>query len=185
MGNVIVIQFVTLDGRVEDPDGSQGTPFGGWAFRFGPEAVAGDKFRLGPILQTGVLLIGRSTWELFSRLWPNRTDDFSMAMNRIPKVVVSKSAPALDAWSNSTVLQGDLLDDVARIKQERDVVVVGSTSVVHALADADVVDEYRLLIFPVALAAGNQLFTTEIDLELTHVEQSGAAILAYYRRPHQ
>src|SRR3954451_21395759 len=117
MGKVIVIEFITLDGVVEDPDGRGGTASGGWAFRFGPESVAGDKFRLGPILDTGVLLLGRSTWELFSRLWPNRTDEFSQAMNRIPKLVVSKSSPTLDAWSNSSPLEGDLLEEVARVKR--------------------------------------------------------------------
>jgi dihydrofolate reductase len=69
---VIVIQFVTLDGVVEDPDGSGGTPGGGWAFRFGPRRVHGDDFKLGSILDTGVLLMGRTTWEAFSRRWPNR-----------------------------------------------------------------------------------------------------------------
>src|SRR4051812_40370957 len=111
MGKVIVIQFVTVDGIVEDPDGSGGTAEGGWAFRFGPESVAGDKFRLGPILETGVLLLGRRTWELFSRLWPSRTDEFATAMNRIPKLVVSRTAPVLDVWSNSVLVDGDLLDE--------------------------------------------------------------------------
>ncbi len=182
MGKVIVIQFVTLDGIVEDPDGSGGTPGGGWAFRFGPEAVAGDKFKLGPILQSGVLLIGRSTWELFSRIWPNRTDEFSNAMNHIQKVVVSRSAPTLDAWSNSSVLDGELIDGVARISRNRDVVVVGSTSVVHALAAADAVDEYRLLLFPVALGAGERLFVAPVELQLTSTETSSVAILACYER---
>ena len=75
--SVIVVEFVTVDGVVEDPDGSGGTATGGWAFRHGPEAVAGDKFRLGPLLDTGTLLLGRTTWELFSKLWPGRTDEFS------------------------------------------------------------------------------------------------------------
>lgn len=182
MNKVIVIQFVTLDGVVEDPDGSGGTPSGGWAFRFGPEAVGGDKFRLGTILDTGTLLLGRKTWELFSRLWPARTDEFSSAMNRIQKLVISKSAPPLGAWNNSVLLEGDLLAEVARVKGERDLVVIGSTSVVRALADADAVDEYRLLTFPLALGSGEKLFASPVDLELTSVEQSGAAILASYQR---
>ena len=81
-GKVIVSQFVTLDGVVEDPDGSGGTPGGGWAFRFGPKRVADDDFELGSILDTGVLLMGRTTWEVFSRRWPNRSDEFAGAMNR-------------------------------------------------------------------------------------------------------
>src|SRR3954453_9786880 len=113
MGKLIVIQFVTLDGVVEDPDGRGGTPFGGWAFRFGPEAIAGDKFRLGSILETGVLLFGRRTWEHFSKLWPTRTDPFSTAMNQMQKIVVTRRPLDVSAWSNSTVLDGDLVDAVA------------------------------------------------------------------------
>lgn len=78
--SVIVIEFITLDGIVSDPDGSAGTPLGGWAFRHGPEAVAGDKFRLGRTLDEGVLLLGRATWQLFSRLWPGRDDPFAARM---------------------------------------------------------------------------------------------------------
>ncbi len=182
MGKVIVIEFVTLDGIVEDPDGSDGTPGGGWAFRFGPEAVAGDKFKLGPILDTGVLVLGRSTWELFSRIWPNRTNQFANAMNRIQKTVVSSTAPTLDAWSNSCLLEGELVDGVARMRRDRDVVVVGSMSVVHALAAADAVDEYRLLVFPTALGAGKRLFVAPVDLRLTSSVASNAAVLACYQR---
>jgi dihydrofolate reductase len=181
-GKVIVIEFVTLDGIVEDPDGSGGMPGGGWAFRFGPEAVAGDKFQLGPILEAGVLLVGRSTWDLFSGIWPNRSDDFANAMNRIPKVVVSRSAPVLDAWPNSSVLQGDLLAGVARLARDRDVVVVGSTSVVRALAAADAVDEYRLLVFPTALGTGQKLFVAPVHLRLKSAEPLNATVLACYER---
>jgi dihydrofolate reductase len=182
MGKVIVIEFVTLDGIVEDPDGSDGAPRGGWAFRFGPDAVAGDKFKLGPILDTGVLTLGRSTWELFSRIWPNRSDEFAVAMNRIPKVVASRTSPDLDLWGNSSLLEGDLVDAVTRIAQDRDVVVAGSTSIVHALAAADAVDEYRLLVFPTALGTGTRLFVGSVDLQLTSVEASPVTILARYQR---
>lgn len=141
MNDVIVIQFTTLDGVVEDPDGSGGTAGGGWAFRHGPEAVAGDKFKLGPLLDTGTLLLGRGTWELFSKLWPARTDDFSTRMNEIPKRVVSRTLTDVGAWANSALLTGDLLDEVRRLREERDVIVIGSTSVVHTLAGHGLVDE--------------------------------------------
>jgi dihydrofolate reductase len=181
-GKVIVIQFVTLDGVVEDPDGSGGTPGGGWAFRFGPKRVVGDDFRLGSILATGVVLMGRTTWEVFSRRWPDRSDEFADALNRIPKVVVSRSAPALDAWSNSSLLEGELVAGVADLARKQDVVVMGSTSVVHALAAADAVDEYRLLVVPTALAAGERLFVAPVDLRLTSIETVGEAVLARYDR---
>jgi dihydrofolate reductase len=180
MGKVIVISFVTLDGVVEDPDGSGGTELGGWAFRFGPEAVAGDKFRLGPVLESGVLLFGRRTWEQFSRLWPARTDPFSTAMNQARKVVVTSGTPDLSAWSGSTALVGDLLGGVARLAEERDVVVVGSTSVVRELEAARVVDEYRLLTFPTIVGTGARLFTVPADLQLVSVDAVGPATLATY-----
>ena len=74
--SVIVIEFVSVDGVIQDPDGVEGTPQGGWAFRHGPEPVAGDKFRLGPLLDTATMLLGRTTWQKFADLWPNRSDDF-------------------------------------------------------------------------------------------------------------
>lgn len=179
---VIVIQFVTLDGVVEDPDGSGGTPGGGWAFRSGPGRVTSDQFRLGSILDSGVLLFGRTTWEVFARRWPNRSDEFADVMNRVPKVVVSRSAPALHAWSNSSLLEGELVAGVADLAREQDVVVVGSTSVVHALAAADAVDEYRLLVIPTALGAGARLFVAPVDLQLTSLEPVGDAVLVRYDR---
>ena len=87
--SVIVIEFITLDGIVSDPDGSGGTPAGGWVFRHGHEAVTGDPFRLGSVLDNGVLLLGRKTWELFSRIWPGRDDPFSARMNAVPKLVAA------------------------------------------------------------------------------------------------
>src|SRR5258707_6277621 len=108
--SVIVIQFITLDGIVSDPDGSGGTPAGGWAFRHGPATVAGDKFRLGATLDEGVMLLGRATWEQFARIWPTRSDEFSLRMNAVPKLVASRTAPDVSAWANSTLLDGDLPD---------------------------------------------------------------------------
>ena len=91
MSRVIVIEFVSLDGVMQDPDGSEGSRQGGWAFRYGPEAVAGDKFNMGEVLDTGTLLLGRRTWHLFSKIWPGRDDEFSAKMNAMPKLVASRS----------------------------------------------------------------------------------------------
>jgi dihydrofolate reductase len=185
MGKLIVISFVTLDGVAEDPDGAGGTPHGGWAFRFGPEAVAGDKFALGPVLDTGVMLLGRTTWQLFSHVFGPRTDPFSEKMNAIRKVVVSRTLEHADGWSNSTVLRGDLDAEVARLRQDRDVVIAGSASVVEHLAARDLVDQYRLLVFPTVLGRGRRLFaegTTPVDLELTATEAAGSALRLTYDR---
>ncbi|MEV5600638.1 dihydrofolate reductase family protein [Streptomyces sp. NPDC052299] len=183
--SVVVIEFITLDGVASDPDGSQATPLGGWAFRHGPEAVAGDKFRLGRTLDDGVLLLGRATWELFSRIWPGRDDPFAARMNAVPKLVVSRSpAPAdMSVWRNSQLLEGDPADAVKR--ERRDVVVAGSLSVVRRLMAADLVDEYRLLTFPTVLGTGQTLFPAEgphIDLECLAAERVGTAVLTRYRR---
>ena len=181
--SVIVIQFITLDGIVSDPDGSAGTPAGGWAFRHGPDTVAGDKFRLGGILDDGVLLLGRTTWQLFSRIWPGRDDPFSARMNAVPKLVASRTLTDTSAWANSRLIDGDLPDAV---KQERrDVVIAGSLSVVHTLMSHDLIDEYRLLTFPTVLGAGRRLFPTRATpehLETLSAEHAGAAVLARYGR---
>src|SRR5882724_5518818 len=101
-----------------------GTPAGGWVFRHGPEAVAGDRFRLGSVLDEGVLLLGRKTWELFSRIWPGRDDPFSARMNAVPKLVATRTLTGTSAWVNSQAVDGDIIDAVKR--QRRDVVIMGS-----------------------------------------------------------
>jgi dihydrofolate reductase len=181
--SVIVIEFITLDGIVSDPDGSGGMPAGGWAFRHGPETVAGDKFRLGTTLDEGVLLLGRRTWQLFSRLWPGRDDPFSARMNAVPKLVATRGLTDTSAWANSQVIDGDLIDAVKR--ELRDVIITGSLSVVHALMAEDLIDEYRLLTFPTILGTGERLFPTggrSAYLECLSAEQAGAAVLTRYGR---
>ncbi|MET9631753.1 dihydrofolate reductase family protein [Lentzea sp. NPDC006480] len=182
MSDLIVIEFVTLDGVVEDPDGSGGTAGGGWAFRHGPEAVAGDKFGLGPLLDTGVMLLGRTTWELFAKLWPGRTDGFSTKMNDLPKLVASRSLTEVDGWRNSALVEGDLVSQVREVKARQDVVVTGSISVVRELAEAGLVDEYRLMVFPTVIGAGQRLFSDRMsDLHLISLERRGSAALLRYR----
>ena len=187
MSRVIVNQFITLDGIVEDPDGSGGTKGGGWAWRDGGEAVQSEKARLSEVMQTTTLLLGRSTWQLFSRIFPGLSDDFSIQMNRMPKLVVSSTLERVDEWSNSSLLQGDLVDEVARRKTAQDLLVAGSRSVIRALMERDLVDEYRLLVFPVVLGEGERLFPegiSPIDLEVVSAERLGVATLVIYRRPH-
>jgi dihydrofolate reductase len=182
VGKVIVAEFVTLDGVVEDPDGSGGLPEGGWAFHAGPEVFAGDKFGLGPIMATGALLLGRVTWELFASRWPSRSGGFADAMNAMAKVVVSHRQLDLDTWSNSSTLDGDLAEGVKRLATDRDVAIAGSTSVVHQLAAADLVDEYRLITVPVALGTGRQLFAAPAALRLASVAPADTTLLARYER---
>jgi dihydrofolate reductase len=181
--SVIVIDFITLDGIVSDPDGSDGTAAGGWAFRHGREAVAGDKFRLGSKLDNGVLLLGRKTWQTFSRIWPGRDGPFADRMNAAPKLVATRTLTDTSAWANSEVIDGDVVDAVRR--EPRDVTVIGSLSVVRALMAQDLVDEYRLLTFPTIAGSGDRLFPADgklTYLECLSAEQTGPAVLARYAR---
>lgn len=180
MGRIILAQFITLDGVIEDPDGSDGTPFGGWAFRHGREAVAGDKFAYGSILQTGIFLFGRTTWEYFSTLWPARDDLFARALNTADKAVATRSGVDLDRWQNSTIVNGPVLDWARQESVDRDVVIVGSRSLVDLFVNAGAVDEYRLRIFPTAAGAGHRLFPNGTRLELVSTERMGPSVLTTY-----
>jgi dihydrofolate reductase len=185
MSRVIVITFVSLDGVMHDPDGSEGSAQGGWAFRYGREVVDGDKFRLGEVLDTGALLLGRGTWQLFAKIWPGRDDPFSAKLNAMPKLVASRSLEHADEWQNSTVLQGDLVAEVRKRKQAQEIVVIGSASVVRTLMAHDLVDEYRLLVFPQILGEGTRLFpegTGQANLALVSAETSGPTVRLIYER---
>ena len=181
--SVIIIEFITLDGIVSDPDGRAGTPGGGWAFRHGPGTTDGDKFQLGSTMDEGVMLLGRTTWQLFAGLWPGREGPFPARMNAAAKLVATRTLTDVSAWANSRVMEGDLIDAVKR--EKRDVIVVGSQSIAQALMAADLVDEYRLLTFPTILGSGERLFPAAgppVYLECVSAEQSGAAVLARYVR---
>ncbi|MBL7252772.1 dihydrofolate reductase family protein [Paractinoplanes lichenicola] len=168
MGDIIVIQFVTLDGVVSGPQD--------WAFKYGP--VTDDKFRLGERMTKGVQLYGRRTWEQFSRLWPGRDSDYAKVMNSVPKRVATRTGIDATAWENSAAIEGDPL--VWAAEEERDVVVIGSTSLVRALATAGLVDEYRLLTFPAVAGGGDRLPIG--DYRFTATELVGAAVLTVLRR---
>lgn len=187
MGEVIVTQFVTLDGVVSDPDGRWGTGYGGWAFRFGAGPVADDKFRLGSRLEEGCQLYGRRTWEHFARLWPGREGAFADRMNGIPKYVATRSGIDAGAWSGSEAIVGDALAWVAEQRERRDIMLIGSTGLMHALAAADLVDEYRLVTFPVVVGEGDRLFEAGHRADLTLVssglnDPEGITALTVLRR---
>ena len=184
MGDVIVVQFSTVDGVVSDPDGRWGTAYGGWAFRYGPGPVTDDKFRLGARMEHGVQLYGRRTWEHFARLWPSRDGDFARVMNAVPKRVATRTGIDATAWSNSAAIDGDPLAWVKEESSRRDVIVIGSLSLVQALAAADLVDEYRLVTFPTVVGAGDRLFATGTPAEFrfTMVDTADVAALTLLRR---
>jgi dihydrofolate reductase len=179
MDDVIVIQFSTLDGVVSDPDGRWGTSYGGWAFRYGQGPVSDDKFRLGARMEQGVQLYGRRTWEHFARLWPGRDGDYARLMNAVPKRVATRTGIDATAWSNSAAIDGDPVAWVTDERARRDIVVIGSLSLVHALAAADLVDEYRLITFPTVAGQGDRLFAAAMpaDFRFTVAEPADAAAL--------
>jgi dihydrofolate reductase len=127
----------------------------------------------------GVMVLGRTTWQLFSRLWPGRDDPFSARMNAVPKLVVSRTLTDASAWTNSRVIDGDLADTVKR--EQRDVIVTGSLSVVRALMADDLIDEYRLLTFPTILGTGERLFPRRW---VTHLPGVPVGRAGRRRRPH-
>jgi dihydrofolate reductase len=179
---IIVAEFTTLDGVIEDPDGTWGAPRGGWAMRQGPQVFAGDKFGLGPIMQNGALLFGRGTWQAFAERWPARTGEFADAMNAARKYVASTTLADAAAWANSTILEGELVDAVQRIRLDGDVAVIGSPGLAHQLAAAGLVDHYRLLVLPTVVGEGMRLFADGHEAELRLVSSAvvDAGLLLQY-----
>ena len=186
MGRVIVIEYISLDGVIQDPGGGDGTSYGGWLYRFGPEPLEGDKFRLGRIMDDGALLLGRRTFEQFGALWPGRDDWFSSKMNAWHKLVASRSLADANAWQNSELLDcDDLVTEVEARKKEQDIVVTSSLSVVRALQAADVIDEYRLIVLPLVIGEGSRLFpdgTGPLIMALGLVEAAGQGVRLIYTR---
>ncbi len=186
MGDVVVSEFITLDGVAEDPGGSEGLDRGGWAFQFdrGPD---GDKFKLDELMAAEALLLGRRTYEGFAEAWSQRTDEVGFAdkFNSMPKYVASSTLRDPE-WTNSTVLEGDVLDAVRELKarSEGDLLVNGSLALAQALLAHDLVDELRLMVFPVVLGAGKRLFAqTDRPLKLHQGESraAGETLIAIYR----
>jgi dihydrofolate reductase len=131
------------------------------------------------------MLLGRRTWQLFAKIWPGRDDPFSAKLNAMPKLVASRSLDQADGWQNSAVLPGDLAAAVRERKQAQDVVVMGSASVVHALMAEDLVDEYRLIVFPLVIGEGTRVFpdgTAPVNLVLESAQTTGPAVRLIYTR---
>lgn len=159
MGKLVVTEFVTVDGVFEDPGGSEKSERGGWAFEFN-RGEDGDKFKLDETLDSDALLLGRVTYEGFAEAWPQRSgDEFSDKFNSMPKYVVSSTLQDPE-WNNSTVIGGDLSEEVSKLRQQhdKDIAVHGSGQLVRSLLDEGLVDEVRLMVFPVVLGEGKRLF---------------------------
>ena len=165
MGKIVVSEFLSLDGVMEDPGGAEGYKHGGWTFEF-DSGDEGNQFKLDETLEAEALLLGRVTYEGFAAAWPSMEDPVGFAdkMNGMPKYVVSSTLENPE-WNNSTVLRGDLGEQVAKLKQDVDGVILvgGSAQLVQSLVELDLVDEFRLMVFPVILGTGKRLFGETSD----------------------
>jgi dihydrofolate reductase len=163
MGKIVISENVSLDGVVEDPAGVDGFRRGGWFFET-DRGEDGERVTLDQALGTQALLLGRRSYEFFAETWPSRGGELADTLNSVPKYVVSSTLEDPD-WSNSTVLNGDVVDEVSKLKQELDgeIVVLGSPQLARTLIEHDLVDELRVMIYPVVLGAGERLFGETSD----------------------
>jgi dihydrofolate reductase len=187
MGKLVVTEFITLDGVIEDPGGSEKSERGGWAFQF-DRGQDGDKFKFDELMASDAQLLGRVTYEGFAKAWPTMegTGEFGEKMNEMPKFVVSTTLENPE-WNNTTVLKGDLAEEVGKLKQRfaGDILVAGSAQLVQSLLAHDLVDEFHLMVFPVVLGSGKRLFADGADtkaLNLVETMQTGSVARLTLRR---
>jgi dihydrofolate reductase len=184
---LVVSEFISVDGVIEAPGGGEDFEHGGWSFAFqqGPD---GERFKFDELVQADALLLGRVTYQGFAQAWPSMTDagEFGDKINAMPKYVVSTTLEEAE-WNNSTLVRGEVAGQVARLKQQTggDLLVNGSARLVQSLVEHDLVDEYRLMVFPVVLGSGKRLFgdgsakTTLRLVEQKPVGPDGVLILTY------
>jgi dihydrofolate reductase len=160
MGKVVVTEFITLDGVIQDPGGSGEMERGGWSFEYN-RGEEGDKFKLDELNASDAQLLGRITYEGFAAAWPNMKDDagFAEKMNSMPKYVVSTTITDPE-WENTTVIAENVPEEVAKLRDQHDgdILIAGSAKLVQSLVDADLIDEWRLMVFPEVLGEGKRLF---------------------------
>lgn len=179
MMKVVVSEFVSLDGVMEDPGGAEGYEHGGWSFKFnrGPE---GDKFKVDELTAAGALLLGRTTYQGFAKAWPEikDPDGFADRMNGIQKYVVSNTLKDSEAtWNNTSIIRGDMAAEVAKLKAQAggDLLVFGSARLAQGLAEHGLVDDYRLMVYPVILGGGKRLFENGSKMAPFKLVESKAA----------
>jgi len=186
MGKLVVTEFITLDGVVDDPGGAEGGR-GGWAFRF-ERGEEGDRFKFDELMAADAQLLGRTTYEGFAKAWPamEGTGDFGKKFNEMPKFVVSTTLENPE-WNNTTVLTGDLAEEVGKLKERfsGDILVAGSATLVQSLLARDLVDQLDLMIFPVLLGTGKRLFADAADMtafSLVEARQTGSVAILTLRK---
>ena len=188
MRKIVVTEFMSLDGVIDSPGGDNGFARGGWTFKFNdPE---GMQFKLEETLSHEALLLGRKTYQGFAAAWPGQTDEagFADKMNSMPKYVVSETLGPDDlTWENSTLISGDVVAEIGKLKEQPggDILIAGSGALIRSLVEHDLIDEYRLMVFPIVLGIGNKLFgdtedSVVLQLADSKVLASGTLILTYH-----
>lgn len=185
MGKIVVSEFVSLDGVMEDPGGAEGFKYGGWTFAFSsPEQ---EQFKAEELVKADALLLGRRTYQGFAAAWPNMeeaTGKYGEKMNSMPKYVVTTTLS--DATWNATLLKGDLAEELPRLKQQidQDILIFGSNQLVHALIAQNLIDEYRFMVFPVMLGVGKRIYPEGGEKKTLRLVESkpfasGVTVLTY------
>ena len=189
MGKIIVTEFISLDGVIDSPGGEYGYKHSGWSFEV-DRGDAGNQFKVDETMASEALLLGRVTYEGFAAAWPERTDDagFADKMNSMQKFVVSNTLQSAD-WNNSTIVSGDVVAGIRELKQGEggDLLVAGSARLVHTLIENDLVDEYRLMIFPVVLGAGKRMWAdtpTAAALEVVDSRKAAEVLIVVLHPKH-
>ena len=186
MGKIVVTEFVSLDGVMEDPGGGEDYKHGGWTFEI-ERGEEGDKFKLDEVVEAEAQLLGRRTYEGFAAAWPSMTDEVGFAdkFNSMPKYVFSSTLEQAE-WNNSTILSGDFASEIAQLKQQVDgvILVAGSAQLVQGLVEHDLLYELRLMVFPVLLGSGKRIFGDHAEKKPLRLVGSrtvgaGIALLTY------
>jgi dihydrofolate reductase len=173
MGRIVVTEFVSLDGVMEDPGGSEHSRHGAWTFNFN-RGDEGNKFKIDETNNAEAQLLGRVTYEGFAAAWPQRSGDpFSDKFNSMPKYVISRTLKKAD-WNNSTILKGNVVEEVKNLKQrlKGDILVSGSAQLVQTLIANDLVDQLNLMVFPVILGSGKRLFGDTNGMKRLRLEEA-------------
>lgn len=184
MGKIVATEFISLDGVIEDPGGSEDYVHGAWTFEF-DRGQEGNLFKFGELEEAEAQLFGRITYEGFADSWPEREGDpqmgdFAKMINTKPKYVYSTTLESAD-WQNTTILSGDFAADIAKVKEDVDgvILVAGSAQLVQGLIAADLLDELRLMVFPVTLGGGKRLFADDgrkVALKLSDARTVGDGV---------
>ena len=184
MGRIVVTEFMSVDGVMEDPGGSEGWERGGWAFKY-KRGAEGDQFKLDEVMAADGLLLGRTTYEGFAEAWPSREGEFADKFNGMAKYVVS-STLSDPSWSNTTVIKPDaIVEEVSKLREQPggDILINGSAQLIQTLLDNNLVDEVRLMVFPVVLGGGKRLFAdtaAPAGLKLTDNRPAGECTILIY-----